>query len=103
MLSDLISSEIADLDDRSRLVLGAVATIGREASHELLAAVVDLPAPELEAAVRTVIDARMLVVDNDAYRFRHPLLGEVVYADLLPPQRARLHRSVADHTATAAC
>ena len=96
MLSDLISSEIADLDDRSRLVLGAVATIGRETSHELLAAVVDLPEHEVEAAVRTVIDARMLVVDNDAYRFRHPLLGEVVYADLLPPQRARLHRSIAD-------
>ena len=95
VLSDLISSEIADLDDRSRLVLGAVATIGREASHELLAAVIDLSAPELEAAVRTVIDARMLIVDNESYRFRHPLLGEVVYADLLPPQRARLHRSIA--------
>ena len=95
MLSDLISAEIADLDDRARLVLGAVATIGRETSHELLAAVVDLPEREVEAAVRTVIDARMLVVDNDAYRFRHPLLGEVVYADLLPPQRARLHRSIA--------
>ena len=38
----------------------------------------------------------MLVVDNDAYRFRHPLLGEVVYADLLPPQRMRLHRRIAE-------
>ena len=95
VLSDLISTEIADLDDHARLVLGAIATIGRDANHQLLAAVVDLPERDLEAAVRTVIDSRMLVVDNDAYRFRHPLLGEVVYADLLPPQRARLHRSVA--------
>ncbi len=95
VLSDLISTEIADLDDRARLVLGAVATIGRDTSHPLLAAVVDLPEHQLEAAVRTVIDSRMLVVVNDAYRFRHPLLGEVVYADLLPPQRVRLHRSVA--------
>jgi DNA-binding CsgD family transcriptional regulator/tetratricopeptide (TPR) repeat protein len=95
VLSDLISAEIADLDERSRLLLGAVAAIGREASHDLLAAIVDLPERDLEAAVRTVIDARMLVVDNTAYRFRHPLLGEVVYADLLPPQRARLHRSIA--------
>jgi DNA-binding CsgD family transcriptional regulator/tetratricopeptide (TPR) repeat protein len=95
VLSDLISAEIADLDDRARLVLGAVATIGREASHELLSAVIDLPDRDVEAALRTVIGARMLVVDNDAYRFRHPLLGEVVYADLLPPQRARLHRSIA--------
>ena len=95
VLSDLISTEIADLDDHARLVLGAIATIGRDASHRLLAAVVDLAERELEAAVRTVIDARMLVVENEAYRFRHPLLGEVVYTDLLPPQRARLHRSVA--------
>lgn len=95
VLSDLISAEIADLDDLPRLVLGAVATIGRDTSHELLAAVVDLPEREVEAAVRTVIDARLLIVDNGSYRFRHPLLGEVVYADLLPPQQARLHRSVA--------
>jgi DNA-binding NarL/FixJ family response regulator len=95
VLSDLISAEIADLDDRARLVLGAVAAIGRETPHDLLAAIAGLSEFELEAALRTVIDARLLVVSNDAYRFRHPLLGEVVYADLLPPQRARLHRSIA--------
>ncbi|MCU1361328.1 MAG: regulatory protein LuxR, partial [Ilumatobacteraceae bacterium] len=98
VLSDLISTEIAGLDDRERHVLGAVATIGRETTHELLAAVVGLSDIELEAAVRIVIDARLLVVDNgsDAYRFRHPLLSEVVYADLLPPQRSRLHRRIAE-------
>lgn len=98
VLSDLISAEIASLDDRARHVLGVVATIGRETSHDLLAAIVGLPDDEVEAAVRTVIDARLLVVDStsDAYRFRHPLLGEVVYADLLPPQRSRLHHRIAE-------
>ena len=96
VLSDLISAEIAGLDDVPRQVLEAVATIGRETGHELLAAVVALPDTEVEAAVRTVVDARLLVVDNDAYHFRHPLLGEVVYADLLPPRRMRLHRRVAE-------
>ena len=38
VLSDLISAEIADLDDHARQVLGAVAAIGREVGHELLAA-----------------------------------------------------------------
>ncbi|MDO8364756.1 MAG: LuxR C-terminal-related transcriptional regulator [Actinomycetota bacterium] len=95
VLSDLISAEIADLDNRARLVLGAVAAIGRETPHDLLVAIVGLAEQEVEAALRSVIDARLLVVNNDAYRFRHPLLGEVVYADLLPPQRARLHRSIA--------
>ncbi len=98
VLSDLISAEIAGLDDQARHVLGAIATIGREANHELLAAIVALTGHELEVALRTVIDARLLLVDSNsgAYRFRHPLLSEVVYADLLPPQRSRLHRRVAE-------
>ncbi len=95
VLSDLISAEIADLDDGPRHVLGAVAAIGRETSHEFLAAIVGLSDNEVEAALRTVIDARLLVVEHDAYHFRHPLLAEVVYADLLPPQRTRLHDRIA--------
>ncbi|HEY5875908.1 MAG TPA: LuxR C-terminal-related transcriptional regulator [Ilumatobacteraceae bacterium] len=96
VLSDLISAEIAGLDDATRQVLEVIATIGRETSHEFLAATVPLSGGEVEAAVQAVIDARLLVVDNDAYRFRHPLLGEVVYADLLPPRRTRLHRRIAE-------
>lgn len=95
VLSDLISSGIADLDDTSRLILGVVATMGRGTGHERLAEVADLAAPALEKAVRTAVDARLLVVEADNYVFRHPLLGEVVYADLLPAQRSRLHRRVA--------
>ena len=96
VLSDLISAEIAALDDTARKVLAAVAAIGRETSHDFVSGVVELGAVEVEAAVRTAIDAGLLVVDHDAYRFRHPLIGEVVYADLLPPQRQRLHRRIAE-------
>lgn len=95
VLSDLISIEIADLDDPERRVLAAAATIGREPGHELLAAVVGLDESVLEDALRTLVDQRLLFVDGDAYTFRHPLLAEVTYADLLPPQRARLHLRVA--------
>ncbi|MEO7370634.1 MAG: AAA family ATPase, partial [Ilumatobacteraceae bacterium] len=95
VLSDLISEEIAGLDINERHVMEAVATIGREATHRILEAVIDLTGAEIEAAARSLVDARLLVVDNNAYRFRHPLLGEVAYADLLPPQRSRLHRAVA--------
>ena len=44
-----------------------------------------------------MIVAQLLVVDpdTDAYRFRHALIGEVVYAELLPPERRRLHRRIA--------
>ena len=38
----------------------------------------------------------ILVVADDVYRFRHALLREAVHADLLPGERARLHRSYAE-------
>ena len=98
VLSDLISADVAALEDPTRHVLAAVAVVGRETSHDLLTHVVGLDDETMETAVRAGIDAQLLVVDRgtDAYRFRHALIGEVVYADLLPPQRTRLHRRVAD-------
>jgi DNA-binding NarL/FixJ family response regulator len=96
VLSDLISAEVAALDETARHVLGVVAAVGRDATHQLLADAVELDATDLEAAIHTAIDERLLLVEHDAYRFRHPLLGEVVYADLLLPERQRLHRKLAD-------
>ena len=95
-MSDLISAEVAALDETVRHVLAVVAAIGRDVTHELLDDAVDLGTTELEAAIHTAIDERLLEVEHDAYRFRHPLLGEVVYADLLLPERQRLHRRLAD-------
>jgi DNA-binding CsgD family transcriptional regulator/tetratricopeptide (TPR) repeat protein len=98
LLSDLISADIAGLDDRSRSVLVVAATIGREISHRLLKRVANLDDEAVEAAIRAATDAQLMVVDtdSDAYRFRHPLIGEVAYRELLPSQRRRLHRLVAD-------
>ncbi len=98
VLSDLISADVVALDEPTRQVLGALATVGRETSHELLTRIAGLDEPTVESAVRVAVEAQLLVVDRntDAYRFRHALIGEVVYADLLPSQRNRLHRRVAD-------
>ena len=96
VLSDLISAEVAALDETVHQVLGVVAAIGRDVAHELLADAVELGTIELEAAIHTAIDERLLEVEHDAYRFRHPLLGEVVYADLLLSERQRLHRRLAE-------
>ena len=97
LLSELLEADIASLDPAGRHVLAALATVGRDTDPELLAAVVELDEPTTEAAVRAAIDARLLVVDaaTDAYRVRHPLIGEVAYNAALPTERRRLHRAVA--------
>ena len=97
LLSELIEAEIASLDPAGRQVLAALAAVGRDTDPELLAAVVELDEPAIEAAVRAAVDARLLVVDSatDAYRVRHPLIGEVAYNTALPTERRRVHRAVA--------
>jgi pentatricopeptide repeat protein len=97
ILSDLLEADIAGLDEPARHVLTALATVGRDTDPALLAAVVELDEPSMEAALRQAIDARMVVVDDDTdtYRFRHPLIGEVAYRRALPTERRRLHGAVA--------
>lgn len=96
VLSDLISADVACLDPSARQVVDAVAVIGRGTDHELLAIVADVDPRAVEAAVRAALDSQLLVVDHDTYRFRHALIGEVVYAEILPPRRVRLHRRMAE-------
>ena len=97
VLSDLIAADLADLDDTGRWVLGVIAAVGHDTDHDLLLRVAEVDEDRLEAALRAAIAAQLLVVDpaTDAYRFRHALIGEVVYAELLPSQRRRLHQRIA--------
>lgn len=98
VLSDLLAAEVAELDDQTRKVLAVLATIGRDVDHELLHAACEIDDDALEKSLRVAVDARVVVADHDtdAYRFRHALIGEVVYRGLLAPQRRRIHRRVAD-------
>jgi DNA-binding CsgD family transcriptional regulator len=55
-----------------------------------------LTEPELRQALRDAIAGHVVSVDgSDRYVFRHVLLREVVYDDLLPGERSALHLEVA--------
>ena len=93
-LADLLLVRFDRLDDRARHVVQVAACAGRQVSHALLSTVVDLPPAELDAALRVALDQSILVQpDADRYTFRHALLAEAVYQDLLPGERVRLHTS----------
>ena len=96
-LADLLLVRLDQLDDTARQVVRAAAVSGRQVSHALLDRVVAGPPGTLDQALRTAVEHNVLQpVRGAAYSFRHALLAEAVYDDLLPGERARLHAAYAD-------
>ncbi len=95
-LADLLLVRFDRLADHTREVVRLTAVAGRRVSHDLLAMVADIPDRELDDALREAIDAHVLQAFADnGYGFRHALLAEAVYDDLLPGERVRLHAAFA--------
>ncbi len=66
------------------------------ADHALVAAVAGLEPDELRDALREAVASHIVVtVDDESYGFRHALLREVVYDDLLPGERTEMHGALA--------
>jgi DNA-binding CsgD family transcriptional regulator len=66
------------------------------ADHALVAAVAGLEPGELRDALREAVASHIVVtVGDESYGFRHALLREVVYDDLLPGERTEMHGALA--------
>jgi DNA-binding CsgD family transcriptional regulator len=106
-LRDTLLARVHAQPPSARRVLRVAAVAGRSVEHPLLAAVVELDDKDLNDALRETVEGRLLTNDPGAagYSFRHALLREAVYADLLPGERQSLHRAYAqalrDHGAAA--
>ena len=96
-LSDLMLTRVYELPEPCVAVLRVVAAAGGRVSHEAVAELTDDNPAELDRWLRAAVDQHVLVVDADAdgYAFRHALLAEAVYQDLLPGERTRLHAALA--------
>ena len=101
-LREILLARLASVPEDVHHVLGVVAVAGRRIDHDLLVAIAgaaDSP-DRLEAGLRAAIASQILVVDtppqgSEGYAFRHALLAEVAYDELLPGERRRLHRECA--------
>jgi class 3 adenylate cyclase/predicted ATPase/energy-coupling factor transporter ATP-binding protein EcfA2 len=75
------------------------AALGRDFSHEMVAAVARMPTNELEAGLDRLVRAELLVRYGEApdahYRFKHALIRDTAYATLLRSQRHELHAQIA--------
>jgi DNA-binding NarL/FixJ family response regulator len=91
-LADLLLARLDRLDDGGRQVVRAAACAGRRVSHAALAEVVGREDGELDRSLRNAVEQNILArVGEDSYAFRHALLAEAVYDDLLPGERVRVH------------
>ncbi|MFC6042566.1 helix-turn-helix transcriptional regulator [Nocardioides hankookensis] len=90
-LADVLLVRLDRLDDAARLVVRTASVSGRRVSHDMLAATSGLDATALDEGLRKAVEMNILLAQDTRYSFRHALLGEAVYDDLLPGERVRLH------------
>jgi DNA-binding NarL/FixJ family response regulator len=91
-LAALLLSRVERLSDPAQQVLRAAAVAGGGTADDLVRAASGLSEGAYEEALREAAGHQLLAPDGpDGYRFRHALLREAVYADLMPGERTRLH------------
>ncbi|MGI5127308.1 helix-turn-helix transcriptional regulator [Pseudonocardia sp. CA-107938] len=110
-LAEVLMARIEALPPGTQRVLRIAAVSGRKVRHEQLAAATDMGDDELEQALREAVAQHVLVPDRpggpggpvaDGYVFRHALLREAIYQELLPGERTRLHARFAERLAARA-
>jgi len=96
-LRDALLLRIEPLAPATRRLLAVAATAERAVDERLLEAVAELAPDAFAAALREALTHHVLVArgDGTAYGFRHALVREAVYRDLLASERTRLHGALA--------
>jgi DNA-binding CsgD family transcriptional regulator len=94
-LQQVLAADLDRLSDGARSVLSAAAVLGRRPSHDILVGFFP-DETAVVAAIRECVDARLLIASDrpgePRYEFRHALLQEAAYEELLPAERVALHR-----------
>ena len=98
-LRGVLLVRLAATTETARRLVEVAAVAGRQVEHAVLAEVCGLSDSEMGAALHEAVDAQLLVVDRgdaaERYTFRHALVQEAAYDDLLPSERRVLHAAYA--------
>ena len=95
-LAEVLLSRLERLSPDTRRVARVISVANEPVMHGALAEVSGLGELELDEALREAVQHHVLVVLSDgSYTFRHALLQEAVYGDLLPGERSRTHAAYA--------
>jgi hypothetical protein len=94
-LSDLLLARIDALAAGPRAVLRLASVNGTRLDTATLADLAELDQTRMEGYLREALDAHVLRQAGESLEFRHPLLREATYDDLLPDERTRIHGRLA--------
>src|SRR5215210_1222155 len=95
-LRDLLVARVERLSETAQEVVRVI-SVEHPMRHALLAALCDLGETELLHGLREAVAHQVLVAgQSESYAFRHALVGEAVYGDLLPGERSALHARLAE-------
>jgi DNA-binding CsgD family transcriptional regulator len=93
-LTEVLRTRLERLDPDVQQVLRIASVAGRRVREELLrSAAARWGALDVDAALREAVTQQVLVVSGAHLEFRHALLAEALYADLLPGERSAVHRA----------
>jgi DNA-binding CsgD family transcriptional regulator len=94
-LGDTLLARVRTLPAATQRVLRLVAVFGRPVGHELVGAAAHDTDATIEA-LRRAVDEHVLMPADGGRRltFRHALVREALYAELLPGEREDVHRAV---------
>ncbi|HET8950295.1 MAG TPA: AAA family ATPase [Solirubrobacteraceae bacterium] len=95
-LRDLLVARVERLPEGAQEVVRTI-SVEHPMRHSLLAALSDADEADLLRGLREAVAHQVLVTGHgETYAFRHALVGEAVYGDLLPGERSALHARLAE-------
>jgi DNA-binding CsgD family transcriptional regulator/tetratricopeptide (TPR) repeat protein len=96
-LQAVLLTRVVRLGDRTQQLLRVAAAAGPGVAQPVLAAVAGMDDQELLGSLHEAVDQQLLLPEpgGNGYLFRHALLAEAVYGELLPGERVGLHTALA--------
>jgi DNA-binding CsgD family transcriptional regulator/tetratricopeptide (TPR) repeat protein len=97
-LREVLLTRVVRLGSGTQRLLRVAAAAGPGATQPLLAVVAGMDDQRLLEGLREAVDQQLLLPDpagGAGYLFRHALLAEAVYSELLPGERVGLHTALA--------
>lgn len=105
-LRDTLEDRVRQMSPDAQQIVRIASVAGARVDHAVLAEVAGLPADRLAEGLRELIEHHLLVGTSPdvepGYAFRHALVQEVVYGELLPSERTQLHAAYATALAAGA-